>query len=82
MLRDGLKFKSKKKEMGRIIPNYVHTSACEGLPRMLTTIMDKSLGTLQYFWAFSKSHRPNPSLHSTNNVRRAYEEFFPSFSFV
>ena len=54
MLRDGLKFKSKKKEMGRIIPNYVHTSACVGLPRMLTTIMDKSLGT---------QAQPLPSLH-------------------
>ena len=72
----------RKKKWVELSQNYVRTSACEGVPRMLTTIMDKSLGTLQYFWAFSKSHRPNPSLHSTNNVRRAYEEFFPSFSFV
>ena len=72
----------RKKKWVELSQNYVHTSACEGLPRMLTTIMDKSLGTLQYFWAFSKSHRPNPSLYSTNNVRRAYEEFFPRFTFV
>ena len=39
----------RKQKWVELSQNYVHTSACEGLPRMLTTIMDKSLGTLQYF---------------------------------
>ena len=34
--------------------------------------MDKSLGTLLHFWAFSNSHRPNPSPHPTNNVGNMY----------
>ena len=29
------------------------------------TIMDKSLGTLLHFWAFSNSHRPNPRIFCT-----------------
>ena len=39
-------------------------------------IMDKSLGTLLHFRAFSNSHRSNPSPHPTNNVERVYAEFF------
>ena len=46
------------------------------------TIMDKSLATLLHFWAFSNSHRPNPSLHSTNNVGHVYPELFLSFNIV
>ena len=32
--------------------------------------------------AFSNSHRPNPSPHSTNKAGRSCPEFFPSFNFV
>ena len=42
-----------------------------------TTIIDKSLGTLLHFWAFSNSHITNPFLHPTNNVGLIYPEFFP-----
>ena len=34
----------------------------------------KVLGHL-HFWAFSNSHRPNPSPHPINNVARVYPEF-------
>ena len=44
-----------------------------------TAIMDKSLGTLLHFWAFSNSYRPKPSPHPTNNVGRVYPEFFSEF---
>ena len=46
---------------------------------MRTTIVEKSLGTLEYFRAFSNSHGPNPSSHPTNNVGREYQEFFSEF---
>ena len=43
------------------------------------TIMDKSLGTLLHFLAFSNSHRTNPFPHPTSNVGRVYLEFFSEF---
>ena len=43
------------------------------------TIMDKSLGTLLDFLAFSSSHRTNPFPHPTSNVGRVYLEFFSEF---
>jgi len=43
------------------------------------TIMDKSLGTLLHFLAFSNSHRTNPFPHPTSNVGRVYLKFFSEF---
>ena len=49
---------------------------CLFFPPLFQTIMDKGLGTLFQFWAFSNSHRSNPSLHLTNNVGRDIRNFF------
>ena len=51
---------------------------------IITTIMDKRLAwdTFAFLRAFSNSHGSNPSPHPTNNVKRVYPEFFPSFNFV
>ena len=38
--------------------------------------MDKSVGTLLHFWAFSNSPWPNPSPYPANNVGRVYPEVF------
>ena len=66
----------RKKKWVELSQNYVHTSACEGLPRMLTTIMDKSLGTLQYFWEFSKSHCPTPPFTPQTMLDAHMKNFF------
>ena len=52
--------------------------------RLVTQYLQSWTKVLEHlhFWAFSNSHRSNPSTHPTNNVGRVYPEFFPSFNFV
>ena len=47
-----------------------------GVWEVIATIMVKNLGALFISGAFSNSHKPNPSLHPTNNVGLLYPEFF------
>ena len=45
----------------------------------VTTIMDKSLGTLLRFWGVFQFTQVQPSPHPTYNVGRVYPEFFSEF---